>query len=172
MKKICFAVYFILSQLHQFYNESAICNVLARNLHYSIPSNFILHKTLIERRKLKEMFIQLISTYLIFSICTTLIQFLEENNFFNKFYLPACLSNNVLRTWFGIIEDKPNILIHFQTKNLIWKSCISRKCSHLTNFQTERKEKKNIQFHFDIYNYVWMSWNYNVPTYSKWKCQI
>ena len=54
MKKICFAVYFILSQLHQFYNESAICNVLARNLHYSIPSNFILHKTLIERRKLKK----------------------------------------------------------------------------------------------------------------------
>ena len=54
MKKICFAVYFILSQLHQFYNESAICNVLARNLHYSIPSNFILHKTLIERRKLKR----------------------------------------------------------------------------------------------------------------------
>ena len=90
MKKICFAVYFILSQLHQFNNESAICNVLARNLHYSIPSNFILHKTLIERRKLKEMFIQLISTYLIFSICTTLIQFLEENNFFQQI-LSTCM---------------------------------------------------------------------------------
>ena len=99
MKKICFAVYFYFVPTSSILQR--ICNLQCTCKKPALLNTFKFHSTQDSHRKekvKKEMFIQLISTYLIFSICTTLIQFLEENNFFNKFYLPACLSNNVLRT--------------------------------------------------------------------------